>query len=404
MTEHINRLPDMPGLTFVVGSAETVEQMLNARPLPPFSDEAVRFLDSLSQKIFKKGREFSDVVTFAFWCRKGALLREKQKYDTGEFRLGRGITFHSTPSNVAVNFAFSFATGLLAGNPNIVRLPAKDYRQVNLISEAVQDVLAELPEMRPYVVFVKFGLIQEFSDYFSSICMNRVVWGGDMTIALMRKSPLSPRAVEVTFADRYSLAVLKSEAVMALDGNGLASLARNFWNDTYFTDQNACTSPRLIAWLGEGKEAAKEKFWGALHSIVKDEYSLQPVQAVGKLAAFYRAAAGIPEIRLVKSDDNYVMRVKVPSFTKRLMDYKYNSGFFFEMDATSLEEVFSPVSVKCQTVTYFGLEKDKIVTALANARPDGIDRVVPIGASMNFTLTWDGYDLIRTLSRSIEIS
>lgn len=404
MNEHHNKLPETSGLTFVVGSTEMVEQMLEVRPLPPFSEEAVRFLDALSQRLFKNGREFSDVVTFAFWCRKGALLREKQKYDMGDIRLGRGITFHSTPSNVAVNFAFSFATGLLAGNPNIVRLPAKDYRQVDLIAEAVRDVLAEQPEMRPYVVFVKFGLVQEFSDYFSSICMNRVVWGGDMTIALMRKSPLPPRAVEVTFADRYSLAVLKSEAVMALDEKGLAILARNFWNDTYFTDQNACTSPRLIAWLGGVKEAAKEKFWDAVHSIVKDEYLLQPVQSVGKLAAFYRAAAGISEIHLAKSNDNYVMRVKVPSFTKELMDYKYNSGFFFEMDAASLEDVFSPVSVKCQTVTYFGLEKNEIITALANARPDGVDRVVPIGASMNFTLTWDGYDLIRTLSRCIGVS
>ena len=403
MMEKINKLPEVPGLTFVVGTAGMVERMLEARPLPPFSDEAVRFLDALSQRLFKSGREFSDVVTFAFWCRKGALLREKKKYETGEFRLGRGITFHSTPSNVAVNFAFSFATGLLAGNPNVVRLPAKDYRQVDLISEAVRDVLGGQPEMRPYVVFVKFGLVQEFSDYFSSICMNRIVWGGDMTIALMRKSPLPPWAVEVTFADRYSLAVLKSEAVMALDDNGLATLARNFWNDTYFTDQNACTSPRLIAWLGAVKEAAKEKFWSAVHSLAKAEYSLQPVQAVGKLAAFYRAAATMPGIRLVESVDNFVTRINVQSFTKELMDYKYNSGFFFEMDAGSLEEVFSPVSVKCQTVTYFGVEKDEIAAALVNARPDGMDRVVPIGVSMNFTLTWDGYDLIRTLSRCIGI-
>ena len=82
----------------------------------------------------------------------------------------------------------------------------------------------------------------------------------------------------------------------------------------------------------------------------------------------------------------------------------YNSGFFFEMDAESLEEVFSPASVKCQTVTYFCIEKDEITTALANARPDGVDCVVPIGASTNFTLTWDGYDLIRTLARNIGIS
>lgn len=397
----MNIFPKVSGLSFVVGGEETLALMLDAKTLVPFSDEAIRFLDALSQILFKKGRAYSDVVTFAFWCRKGSLMQEKKKYETGELRFGRGITFHSTPSNVAVNFAFSFAAGLLAGNPNIVRLPAKEFEQVDVISEAVQEVLSAKPEMRPYVVFVKYGLIQEFSDYFSAICMNRIVWGGDMTIALMRKSPLPPRAVEVTFADRYSLAVFKAESILALDEAGMKTLARHFWNDTYFTDQNACTSPRLIAWVGEGKEDAKTKFWAAVHEIVKAEYTMQPVQAVGKLAAFYRAAASVKGLRLVRANDNLITRIQVDTFTADLMDWKYNSGFFYEFDAGSLDEVLSPTSVKCQTVTQFGLTKDEIEHALLSAHPGGIDRIVPVGASMNFALIWDGYDLIRTLSRVV---
>ena len=31
----------------------------------------------------------------------------------------------------------------------------------------------------------------------------------------------------------------------------------------------------------------------------------------------------------------------------------------------------------------------------------GIDRIAPVGHTMDFALTWDGYDLIRTLSRRI---
>lgn len=397
----MNIFPKVPGLSFVVGDEETLALMQRAKTLVPFSDEAIRFLEALSLILFKRGRAYSDVVTFAFWCRKSSLMREKKKYETGELRFGRGITFHSTPSNVAVNFAFSFAAGLLAGNPNIVRLPAKAFEQVDVISKAVQEVLVVQPEIRPYVVFVKYGLIHEFSDYFSSICMNRIVWGGDMTIALMRQSPLPPRAVEVTFADRYSLAVFKAESILALDEAGMKTLARNFWNDTYFTDQNACTSPRLIAWVGEGKGNAKAKFWAAVHEIVKAEYVMQPVQAVGKLAAFYRAAASVKGLKLVRANDNLITRIQVDTFTVELMDWKYNSGFFYEFDAGSLDEVFTPTSVKCQTVTQFGFAKNEIEHALVSAHPGGIDRIAPVGASMNFALRWDGYDLIRTLSRVI---
>lgn len=33
----------------------------------------------------------------------------------------------------------------------------------------------------------------------------------------------------------------------------------------------------------------------------------------------------------------------------------------------------------------------------------GIDRIVPIGHITDFDLVWDGYDLIRTLSRVVGI-
>lgn len=391
-------LPNVPGLEFVVGDAETVEQMRGVPALRPFSDEAVAFLDALSKELFKTGRAYSDVITFAFWCRRGSLLKEAQKYEDGSVRLGRGIAFHSTPSNVAVNFAFSFATGLVAGNPNIVRLPAKDFEQVRIISAAVRDVLSEQPKMRPYAVFVKFGLVKEFSDYFSSICMSRIVWGGDMTIALMRQSPLPPRAVEVTFADRYSFLVLNAEAVLA--EADLTRLVRNFWNDTYFTDQNACTSPRLVVWTGQDKVAAQERFWREVGKLAAAEYKLQPVQAVQKLAAFYRVAAA-KDVRRTDAHDNFIYRVKVDCLDLDLMDYKYNSGFFFEYEADTLADALAFTSPKCQTMTYFGLAKDEISSAIRSAAPHGIDRVVPIGESMNFTLVWDGYDLIRTLSRVI---
>jgi L-lactate dehydrogenase len=49
------------------------------------------------------------------------------------------------------------------------------------------------------------------------------------------------------------------------------------------------------------------------------------------------------------------------------------------------------------------LEKSEIKNFLASERPRGIDRAVPMGKSMDFSLVWDGYDLIRSLSRKVTV-
>ena len=388
-------------LTYVVGTSETVEQMMRVPAMAPFDDKAIAFLNALSVKLLKTGKEYSDVATFAFWCRKAALMQEKAKYDANELRLGRGVVFHSTPSNVAVNFAFSFAAGLLAGNPNIVRLPAKDFAQVDIICAAMRDTLEQMPDMKPYVVMVKFPPVKEIADWFSAICAVRVVWGGDATIAEIRKSPLPPRAVEITFADRHSILALNADAVLLAEDIG--RLARDFYNDTFFTDQNACTSPRIIVWTGKDKQAAKDKFWNAVHALTAEKYTLAPVWAVGKLAALYRAAAD-REVRLEPCADNFIYRVKVESLDDKLPDLKYNSGFFFEYDAENLAEIAPVCTNKCQTMTYYGIGKEEISNFIRSAAPKGIDRAVPMGKSMDFTLVWDGYDLIRELSRIVKVA
>ena len=66
-------------LQYVIGTPETVAEMKNIKPLRPFDEDAITFLNDLSG-ILRKNREYPDVATFGFWCRKGALLKEKAKY------------------------------------------------------------------------------------------------------------------------------------------------------------------------------------------------------------------------------------------------------------------------------------------------------------------------------------
>ena len=387
-------------LQYVVGSPEVVERMKELSFLRPFDDVVINFFNDLSS-LLRTNRQYPDVATFGFWCRKAALIKEKEKYDDVNERFGKGIIFHSTPSNVPVNFAFSFAAGLLAGNANIVRLPGKPFEQVNIISDAINQLLADKHKaLAPYIVFVKFPPVKEITDAFSALCNVRVIWGGDMTVAELRQSKIPPRATEITFADRHSIAVIDADAYLEEKNKDI--LIQNFYNDTYYTDQNACTSPRIIFWQGKNKEIAKKDFWERVYKMVKEKYTLAPVSSVGKLNALYKVST-VKKVKLVKSEDMFVTRLTVEEVDKDLMDYKYNCGFFYEKDIDSLDEIVNVCDIRCQTLTYFGVKEEDFKEFLNKARPIGIDRIVPIGKSMDFALIWDGYDLIRQMSRRVTI-
>ena len=387
-------------LQYVVGTPEIIEGMRGVKPLRPFDDVVIAFLNDLSAEL-RKVRDYPDVATFGFWCRRAALLQEKAKIDDVNERFGKGVVFHSTPSNVPVNFAFSFAAGLLAGNANIVRLPGKPFEQVEIISAAVRGLLAEKHEnLAPYIAFVKFPPVKAIADFFSGMCNVRVIWGGDRTVAELRQSPIPARTTEITFADRHSIAVIRTDAYLAAERKD--TVIRNFWNDTYYSDQNACTSPRIVFWIGEKKEEAKEDFWRRVHGMAAKEYTLAPVQSVGKLNALY-AVAAVRKVKQVKTDDMLVTRVIPEEADASLMDFKYNSGFFFEKDIDDLSEIAGVCDLRCQTLTYFGVEQADFRKFLEETRPTGIDRIVPMGKSMDFALVWDGYDLIRQMSRRVPI-
>jgi len=393
-------LPKYGGAVILTQLAGNWEDMVNAPPLMPFSDNVLEFFNELSKRLTKI-REYSDVATFGFWCRKASLQKEKANYDDLDLRLGKGVVFHSTPSNVPVNFAFSFAAGLLAGNSNIVRLPGKDFEQVTIIINAIKELFAnEYAAFSSYLCFVKYPPNKELHDKFSSVCDVRIIWGGDNTINELRQSPLKPRATELTFADRYSIAVINSDEYIKAANK--PKIAQDFYNDTYFSDQNACTSPRIIFWLGNCKKEAQKAFWESIRTLAKEKYKLAPVQAVGKLAMFYKTAASIP-VSLIDAKDCYVTRINVNEADEGLMRFKYNSGFYFEKEINELKDILPICGERLQTLTHYGITKEELTRFFAECKPKGIDRAVPIGKSMDFALTWDGYDLIRQLSRKITV-
>lgn len=390
---------------YLAGSAELSAQLTDIPAKTPFDNETIDFLNEVSRILMsnRDSKVYSDVVTFAFWIRRSSVLRLKERFEAkdGALHLGKGIAFHIAPSNVPVNFAYSLVAGLLTGNANIVRVPSKDFAQVGIIADAINKALDTFGNMRPYIQLVRYGRDKEINDLFSSVADIRIVWGGDQTIAELRRSPLPPRSGEITFADRYSLAVIDSDSYLAVDNK--KHIAEDFYNDTFFTDQNACTSPRVVVWTGSQIEEAKKLFWSEEHDIVEKKYTFQPIQGVNKLTSSYLIAVAEPGVKFEKSIDNLIVRVKVPEITDFLMDFRDNSGYFYEYDCRDILDIKKICDDKrCQTVAYIG-ESDMLLP-LFKAGVRGIDRVVPMGKTMDFDLIWDGYNLPMLMTRTVVLA
>lgn len=391
-------------IEFHVGDSSVLSSIDNINPMQPFHENVVDFLDDLSKELMKNpvSKLYPDVITLGFWLRRASVTKMKKLYATDDLhRVGRGVVFHIAPSNVAVNYAYSLFAGLLCGNANVVRIPSKKFPQIELINEAINHTLSKHEAVKPYICLIRYDKEKTINDYLSSMCNTRVIWGGDKTIEEIRKSPIPSRTTEITFADRYSLAVIDSDKYLCVENK--KQVAIEFYNDTYLSDQNACTSPRAIAWMGDKKDEAKEVFWTELSEVIRDRYTLQPVWSVDKLTNKYEVLAkNITTLASVNMDSNLIVRMKTDRLVPELMDYRGHSGFFYEYDCDDIKELRQFCNdTRCQTIGLIG--KKEAIQPLIDLGIKGVDRVVPIGKTMDFDLIWDGYNLVERLTRTVEI-
>lgn len=396
-------VPDLPVDVLVGGKLGDID----ARPLAPYSAEAMAFLAALSKRLLASPaiRAYPDVGGFAFWCRQANLARLARRFDATHRRVGRGLVLHIAPGNVPVNFAFSLAFGLLAGNANIVRIPGARHPQADIICAEIAALLTQSEHARVAGMtrIIRYPRNDEVTAALSEVCHARVLWGGDATILHLRAMRTSPRCVDVCFADRYSLCVLGARALLAADEQSLETLVAGFYNDVFLLDQNACSSPHLVLWQGDAAAVtqAMDRFWQAMERLLLTKPAPPAIHAVEKFTHLCRTAIQLDEGQSAARHRNLIYRVRLNALPLDMEHHRGQHGFFFEAIDNDFAGLKSIVGERFQTVTYFGLDPDTIINLVVESGLTGIDRVVPVGKALDIGVIWDGYDLVGTLSRVV---
>lgn len=380
---------------------------IQIEPKVPFDEKICDFLDALSKALRedKDVKMYSDIIAFAFWIRRANLMKMKEAY-RNELRLGKGLAFHIAPSNVPINFAYTFAFGFLSGNSNIIKASSKRFPQTKLICNVMQKVAEQqeyqwVKQQNAIVVYDREEVT--YTEDFSKQCDVRVIWGGDHTIQEIRKISIQPRSTEMTFADRYSFAIISAKAILDRKELELEDLAEKFYNDTYLMDQNACSTPHLICWMGEEDEIedASRRFWSQVYEKAKKAYLLEDIKVSDKYTIICEMAA-LGKLQRLETYGNYLYVSRISDLPDDVTKLRGKFGLFFEYRLKKLDDLSDIISKKVQTCAVYGIEKERIFQWMVEQHVCGIDRVVDVGKTLEIGLNWDGYDVVRELSRIIK--
>ena len=146
-------------------------------------------------------------------------------------------------------------------------------------------------------------------------------------------------------------------------------------------------------------------FWKKLNEYVikQNPEEIEPSDIVNKLVAECSMAIENNVILDKKSNNPFINKVKIDSMKDVNEELHCGTGLFYELEISKFEDLLPNMTKKHQTLAYYGFSKEELNQAILNHLPRGLDRLVPIGKSLDFSYIWDGYDLFKSFSREIEI-
>lgn len=384
----------------------------NKLPLfKPFDEKVLTFFQTFSKFILKdiQFRQYPELISLAFWLRRSNLSRIEREFTLHNKECllkARGTVLQFAPGNVDTIFIYSWALSLLAGNRSMIRISSKQTEQSQLLIYALVNCfnLPENIEVSKRVVILTYDYDEETTGFLSKNCHVRVIWGGDRTVKAIRSVPLAPIATEIVFPDRFSLSIFKASKILSIKDDEMKNLIHQFYNDSYWFGQMACSSPRLIVW--EGNEPcigeAKERFWIELEDYVSRNYTdFSPAIQVEKFTTSF--LLGVEKEVTQLNHHHAFSRVQITSLPKGMRDIHCGGGLFLEWETNDILNLPSILEDKDQTITYFGFEKDELIRLVDGLENRGVDRIVPIGQALNFEDVWDGYRLLTYFTREVII-
>lgn len=364
---------------------------------PALAEESFAYISALSDLLLKDARcrPFADLLALGFWLRPAHLQKILQPYRSQPYLLRPlGLVFHNAPANVDSLFMYPALLSLLMGNQNLIRLSSRAGGSAALLLTLINELAGLFPAVNQRLMFVRTAHRDAELTAWLQHIDGRLLWGSDAAIIAQRQTPVPAHCRDLTFAHKFSLCLLDANALLHCSDADLQAMQALFIRDHLSYAQQTCASAKLLTWLGEpaAVKQAQQRFWPAL----EQQQQLTDSEHFQALAAAQQLIAG---------SDNYqqlqlrpLIRLSAAALDPQMIELHPGCGLFIEMTAATLDELTPQLAQAHQTISYWGLDA-ALLASWQQQQLVGVDRLVPLGQSLQFHPIWDGMDLPLQLAR-----
>ncbi len=395
------------------GGVQPLEKVLalSARPGEPFSPARRSTLAELSRRILHDPALRADPASVAlgYWLRRAQVDRlaaefeRRQEAAPDTVFVPAGRVFHVAPGNVDTVFVYSWALSYLCGNQNVVRVSGQRSAVLGSLLGVLAGLMQDDAELAAGDRFLTYEHDEAVNRALSLWCTHRVVWGGDETVAALRALPLSPHASERAFGSKFSYCVISAQALLRAGDEALGHLASGFFNDVFWFEQMACSSPHLVFWVGAAAEVdpALDRFHGALaREIERRGYRGGDSSAAHRLSFVFDLACRTDLRADLRQREFLAVRIADGAAVGKEI---CGAGLFTHVRIERLSDLARVAAPSDQTVTHFGFARAELRELAREAGAQGVDRFVPVGEALAFDVGWDGFDLIGDFLRRVTV-
>ncbi|MFT5294339.1 MAG: hypothetical protein ACI9VT_000203 [Psychroserpens sp.] len=368
--------------------------------LAPFDEKIINAFSQLGLFLMKNGRREPSIVAAGYWLRKKHLLTIQQQYLESCYS-AKGTVFHIAPGNVDTLFFYSMVVSVLSGNQTILRISNKLTQETQFFIELLATFFNENKEHETVYSLIHIIQYQHDTENGHDITLKlsmfsdaRVIWGGDTAVAEISEIPQKINANNITFPDRYSVAVIHLENDSEIDNavNQLITDIKPFY-------QQACSSPKVVYWLDTAQKL-QDKFWLLFTEKTIEQLALSPTDLISQLVYLQRLPLLLNQsIKNKPNVEKYNELHKVNVAFVTLEAVKAHCGLWtlLSQQIKNLAEI--QLFSHCQTVTISGVEESIVEQWHQSVKvAETAKRFVSAGQALTFSHIWDGIDLIDNLT------